>query len=110
MLIHTLWHDSDPGGGEMPWLADAVDKYTVESNGFPPEFEKKRKDPNCRRLDIVVSENAVRNLFQPAQVKGRIATPANQPERTRHEHVSASELSALCGRVSQCPQFSENFK
>ena len=108
MRIHTLWHESDAGSGDAPWLVDSVDEYTIEENGLPPEYAKKLKEPHHRELIIVVPDDAVRGLFTPPLVKAKVSTKG--PVCTCHEHVSQPELSALCGHVSQCPRFPENFK
>jgi len=71
MRIHTLWHASDPGSGDMPWLTDAVDEYTIEDNGdLPPDYKKKRADPLVRELIINIPEQAVRDLFESPEIEG----------------------------------------
>jgi hypothetical protein len=71
MRIWLLWAPSD--GDDMPWLADAVDEYTIEEHGdFPPEYKKRREDFKCREMMIDISEKAVRALFEPPLVKATI--------------------------------------
>jgi hypothetical protein len=72
MIIHTLWHAGEDG--DMPWIVDAVDEYTLDANGgeFTPEYLKKRADPSVRELLIDIPEKDVRALFDPPVVKATI--------------------------------------
>ena len=70
MRIWTLWHQGD--NGDIPWITDAVDEYTVDENDFPPPYLQKRADPLVRELIIDVPENAVRGLFEPPSVKATV--------------------------------------
>ena len=70
MRIYTLWHQGDEG--DIPWLTDAVDEYTVDENGFPPPYIEKRADPFVRELIIEVPEKAVRGLFESPSVKATV--------------------------------------
>lgn len=75
MMIWTLWHAADDE--DLPWIGDAVDEYTVDENGFPPEYVKKRAQPQYRELIIDVPDAAIRALFEPPVVKGtpQVVTP-----------------------------------
>jgi hypothetical protein len=78
MLIYTLWHEGDPG--DVPWLADAVDEYTVDNNGeFPPDYANKRVDAMHRELIIDVPLTAVQALFDSPTVKARVVV-AKEPK------------------------------
>lgn len=71
MRIFTLWHVGDDG--DIPWLVDAVDEYTVDANdGFPPPYAEKRKQPEHRELIIDVPTNAIRALFDSPVVKAEV--------------------------------------
>jgi hypothetical protein len=70
MRIFTLWHAGD--GDDLPWLVTAVDEYTVDENGFPPDYQKKREDPFVRELILQVPTKAVRALFDTPTVEATI--------------------------------------
>lgn len=76
MIVYTLWRNGDLN--DLPWLVDAVDEYTVEDWGdFPPDYLKKKNDPNVRELAINIPEDAVRDLFEPPPVEGEIVNDSN---------------------------------
>lgn len=70
MLIYTLWHAGD--GDDLPWLITAVDEYTVDENGFYPEYLKTRDDKLVRELILQVPMKAVRTLFDTPTVEAVI--------------------------------------
>jgi hypothetical protein len=71
MRIYTLWHEGDDG--DMPYIIDAVDEYTLDNNGeFPPPYLEKRADIHVRELIIDVPEAAVRALFEAPGVKATV--------------------------------------
>lgn len=68
MRVYTLWHEADEG--EAPWIVDAVDEYTIDSDGdFPPPYLEKRADIHVCELILDVPEAAVRALFESPGVK-----------------------------------------
>lgn len=71
MKIYTLWHAGDDG--DIPWIVDAVDEFTVDNNcEFPPDYQKKRQDPLIRELIIDVPSEAIRSLFDSPGVKATV--------------------------------------
>lgn len=69
MKIFTVW-EPPQDNLSMPSLLDAVDEYTIESNGQVPDSYAEKLGGKNRELVIEVSESAVRNLFQAPTVKG----------------------------------------
>lgn len=66
MKIYTLWAPGDATGDELPWLVDAVDEYTIDSNGdIPPTYKKHQEEGKgtYRELIIEVPEKAVIAIF-----------------------------------------------
>lgn len=91
MRVYTLWHEGDPD--EFPWILDAVDQYTVDSNGeFPPPYLKHRSDVLVRELIIDISDDAVRALFSAPTVK---ATVVRDAQRTGQESRTEPEPDEL---------------
>lgn len=71
MRVYTLWHEGD--AGEVPWIIDAVDQYTVNNNcEFPPPYLKHRADIHVMELIIDVPEDAVRALFSAPSVRATV--------------------------------------
>jgi hypothetical protein len=86
MRIFTLWHEDDDDG-EMPWIINAVDQYTLDSNGeFPPPYLKHRANMHVRELIIDIPENAVRALFRAPSIAGAVI---KDDQRTVHEIPTA---------------------
>lgn len=71
MLIRTLWAPSE-GDDEMPWLVAAVDEYCIESCGGLPDMYKEQMKPEYREIVINIPEKAVRELFTPPLVIGKV--------------------------------------
>lgn len=67
MRIYTLWEE----GGEVPWLVNAVDEYTVEDVGWPEAYDKDRAEQRHLRRELIVeiSDDVVTGLFRPPVVK-----------------------------------------
>ena len=80
MRIYTLWHEGE--GGDLPWLLEAVDEYTVDENGgFSEEYIKLLAQACHRELIIEVPAKAVRTLFESPEVKAKIVEePLNAKE------------------------------
>lgn len=77
MIIYTLWHAGDDD--EVPWIAGAVDEYTVDNNcEFPPGYLKKREDVLVRELILDVPEEAVRALFRSPTIKAAVVKEEKQ--------------------------------
>lgn len=89
MRIHTLWHSGDDD--EMPWMLDAVDEYTIDSNnGFPESYkEKLAKYPTARELIIEVPDDHVEKLFRAVIVKGKSMNPVEAKVASAKETLVA---------------------
>lgn len=91
MRVYTLWHAGDDG--EIPWLLNAVDQYTVDSNGeFPPPYLKHRADAQVQEMIIDIPEDAVRALFSAPTVR---ATVIKDAQRTGQESRTEPEPDEL---------------
>jgi len=58
----------------VPWLKAAVDEYTVDTLGgeLPEDYQKALANTANRELIINIPEKAVRDLFIPPHVVGKI--------------------------------------
>jgi hypothetical protein len=91
MRVYTLWHEGDPD--EFPWILDAVDQYTVDSNGeFPPPYLKHRADVLVRELIIDISDDAVRALFSAPTVRATVIRDAQRTGQESHTEPEPDEL------------------
>lgn len=73
VILYTLWQDN---GEDIPYLIDSVDEYTLdELNGYPEEYDKKRKQPGVRELLIKFPDKEVLKLFIPPTVGGKAVEP-----------------------------------
>ena len=92
MRVYTLWHAGDDDG-EIPWILNAVDQYTVDNNcEFPPPYLRARADIQVREMIIDIPEDAVRALFRAPSVK---ATVIKDDQRTGQESTTAPEPDEL---------------
>jgi hypothetical protein len=74
MRIYTIWHKGDEG--EVPWLLDAVDEYTIDNNGGPPPSYLEHQAKNdVRELILDIPEEAVRALFATPRTKASVVPP-----------------------------------
>lgn len=75
----------------MPWLVDAFDEYTEESNNGPPDSyleNLKQHTPQRRELIIEISEKAVRGLFDQPVIEAMAAYPL--PAEPKEEENDAT--------------------
>ena len=85
MRVYTLWHAGDDG--DVPWILNAVDQYTIDNNcEFPPPYLKHRADTQVREMIIDIPEDAVRALFSAPSVR---ATVIKDDQRTEQESPAA---------------------
>lgn len=98
MRVFTLWHEGD--AGEIPWILDAVDQYTIDNNGeFPPPYLKHRADIDVREMIIDIPEAAVRALFSAPSIRGTVIKndPKVEPQ-AGHKSPDVPETLLLTAR------------
>jgi len=94
MRVYTLWHAGDDG--EVPWILNAVDEYTVDNNcEFPPPYLKARADIQVRELIIDIPESAVRALFSAPSVKASVIKDAQDDQRPKSPAVPEHQPDEL---------------
>lgn len=74
MQIRTIWSTEGCDDGDMPWLKAAVDEYTIDSLGgtLPDDYKAALEDKDTRELIISIPEKAVRDLFTPPFILGKV--------------------------------------
>lgn len=73
MRIFTVWSNEGVADGDMPWLVDAVDEYTIENLGdMPDKYKAAALRPCSKELIINIPELAVRHLFETTEVEGEV--------------------------------------
>lgn len=73
MMLYTLWSNEGCAEDETPWLVNACDEFTIESNGgYPDDYAKHKENPKLRELIIEIPHNAVLKLFRAPVVKGTV--------------------------------------
>ena len=60
-------------GDEAYWVSDAVDEWTVDDVGLPPEVEKKLEaNPAWRLATITVPDDFFERVFAEVEVEGKL--------------------------------------
>ena len=78
MKIRTLWYCNPKDPYSFPELLDSIDQYTEEAGCdveecFAEAMRKRGALPeHCRELMIVVDEDVICNMFEPAETSGEI--------------------------------------
>jgi hypothetical protein len=70
MRVYTLWHAGDTG--EVPWIINAVDQYTLDNCECPAPYLKHLADIHVRELIIDIPEDAVRRLFSAPSISATV--------------------------------------
>jgi hypothetical protein len=97
MRVYTLWHEGD--AGEVPWILDAVDQYTLNNScEFPALYIRNRADTQVREMIIDIPEDAVRALFSVPSVKGTVIRDDPKVEQPPGHKLDVPEALLLTAR------------